>query len=110
MTKSMKAAIEEVQRRREYQLEYNQTHGITPTQINKKIREKVIDREVEEETEKMKTNREEFVYQQAISGEMIPQDKTKLVGYLTKKMKEAAKDFRFEEAAVLRDKIAKLQD
>lgn len=110
MTQSMKVAIEETKRRREYQLEYNKKHGITPTQINKKIREKLIEREKEEEPEALKEKREEAIYQQALSGEMIPQDKSKLVTYLTKKMKEAAKDFRFEEAAVIRDKIAKLQD
>ncbi len=110
MTKSMKAAIEEVQRRREYQIEYNLKNNITPMQISKKIREKLIEREVEEETAAVKENREEMIYKQALSGEMIPQDKSKLIGYLTKKMKESAKDFRFEEAAVLRDKIAKIQD
>ncbi len=110
MTKSMKSSIDEVNRRREVQLAYNQEHNITPQQISKKIREKLIDRIVEEEPEKVKENRAEAVYNQAIAGELIPQDKTKLVTYLTKKMKEAAKEFRFEEAAVIRDKIAKLRD
>ncbi|MDQ3098847.1 MAG: excinuclease ABC subunit UvrB [bacterium] len=109
-TKSMKSAIDEVKRRREVQVAYNLEHGITPVQITKKIREKLIDRIVEDETEATKVNRAEAVYNQAISGELIPQDKTKLIGYLTKKMKEAAKEFRFEEAAVIRDKIAKLDE
>ncbi len=109
-TKSMKSAIDEVNRRREVQLEYNKKHDVTPVQITKKIREKLIDRIVEEEPEKVKENRAEAVYNQALAGEIIPQDKTKLIVYLTKKMKEAAKEFRFEEAAVIRDKISKLKD
>jgi excinuclease ABC subunit B len=109
-TKSMKSAIDEVRRRREVQIAYNLEHNITPVQITKKIREKLIDRIIEDETEATKENRAESVYNQAIAGELIPQDKTKLVVYLTKKMKEAAKEFRFEEAAVIRDKIAKLDE
>jgi excinuclease ABC subunit B len=110
MTKSMQSSIEEVKRRREIQIEYNKKHGITPTQITKKIREKLIERELEEEPEKVKESKADAVYKQAIAGEIIPQDKTKLVQYLTKKMKESAKEFRFEEAAVIRDKIARLKD
>lgn len=110
LTKSMKAAIDEVQRRRKTQIEYNETHGITPVQITKKIREKLIDRPPEETPEAIRHQKEDVIYKQAILGELIPQDKTKLTSYLTKKMKEAAKDFRFEEAAVLRDKISKLQE
>jgi excinuclease ABC subunit B len=110
MTKSMQSSIEEVKRRREIQIEYNKKHGITPTQITKKIREKLIERELEEEPEKAKESKADAVYKQAIAGEIIPQDKTKLVQYLTKKMKESAKEFRFEEAAVIRDKIARLKD
>jgi excinuclease ABC subunit B len=110
MTKSMKSAIEEVNRRREVQIAYNIEHNITPTAIKKEIKKKLIEREVEEEPEKMKEKRAESVYNQAIAGELIPQDKTKLIQYLTKKMKEAAKEFRFEEAAVIRDKITKLND
>jgi excinuclease ABC subunit B len=110
VTKSMKAAIEEVERRRVTQIAYNETHGITPVQITKKIREKLIDRPPEEEPEKIRQQKEDVIYKQAVAGELIPQDKTKLITYLTKKMKESAKDFRFEEAAVLRDKISKLQE
>jgi excinuclease ABC subunit B len=110
ITDSMKAAIDEVNRRREVQTAYNKEHNITPTAITKDIKKKLIEREVEEEPEKMKEKRAESVYNQAMAGELIPQDKTKLVQYLTKKMKEAAKEFRFEEAAVIRDKITKLND
>jgi excinuclease ABC subunit B len=47
VTKSMKRAISEVERRREEQLEYNEKHNITPTNISKKI-EVMLDIESEE--------------------------------------------------------------
>ncbi|MFH1958904.1 MAG: helicase-related protein, partial [Patescibacteria group bacterium] len=49
LTKSMKLAIEETQRRREYQLEYNRKHNIDPKTIIKPIRDRMIEKEVEAE-------------------------------------------------------------
>lgn len=107
MTDSMRAAIEEVVRRREVQTKYNLDHGITPQAINKKIKEKLIERE-KEEIESDRTKRISKSFDDAVKGDILPEDKTKLVSYLTKRMKEAAKEFRFEEAAVIRDKISQL--
>ena len=109
LTDSMKTAIDEVERRREVQVKYNQEHGITPQSIQKKIKEKLIERE-KEEVEQVHVARVNKTYDDAVKGDILPEDKTKLVNYLTKKMKEAAKEFRFEEAAVLRDKISQLKD
>lgn len=108
ITDSMRAAIDEVERRREIQTKYNQEHGITPQAINKKIKEKLIERE-KAELEEARDKRIQKTFADAVKGDILPEDKNKLVNYLTKKMKEAAKEFRFEEAAVLRDKISELQ-
>jgi excinuclease ABC subunit B len=108
ITDSMRAAIDEVQRRREIQIKYNQEHGITPQAINKKIKQKLIERE-KAEVEEACDKRIQKTFADAVKGDILPQDKNKLVNFLTKKMKEAAKEFRFEEAAVLRDKIIELQ-
>lgn len=108
ITDSMRAAIDEVERRREIQTRYNEEHGITPQAINKKIKEKLIERE-KAELEDVRDKRVQKTYADAVKGDILPEDKNKLVNYLTKKMKEAAKEFRFEEAAVLRDKISELQ-
>jgi len=99
-TRSMKEAIEEVDRRREYQLEYNKKHGITPETIEKAIRAKLI--ELKEKTlEDLKPLMEKEV--------LLPDDRERLVKRLRAEMKLAAKDLDFETAALLRDKIRYLQ-
>ena len=85
---SMKVAIEETERRRKIQDEYNQKYGIIPKTIIKEIREVVSNTsEVEEkQTEKMSNK-----------------DKEKLMIKIENEMKEAAKNLDFERATELRD-------
>jgi excinuclease ABC subunit B len=104
MTASMRIAIEETDRRRRIQEQYNQEHGIKPVGISKAVRdltERV--RKVAEERETYKTGRS--------VGELpIPKDEiVKLVKELEKQMKQAAKDLEFEKAASLRDQIVELR-
>lgn len=94
-TGSMKEAIAEVERRREYQLRYNEEHGITPQTIEKAIREKLIERE--QVIEDLKPLMEREV--------LLPDDKNKIIRKLRNEMKQAAKDLDFETATILRDKI-----
>ncbi len=100
MTDSMRAAIQETNRRREMQNKYNEEHGITPQTIKKAVRElisisKVIAKEeVNFEKDPESMSREEL---------------EKLIAKVQKKMKQAAADLNFEAAADLRDKMAELK-
>lgn len=89
ITDSMKAAIDEVSRRRQVQLEYNTKHGITPTSITKAIRERIVEKEVK-------------------SPEAADIDMSKLIKLMTKQMNSAARALEFEEATRLRDKIKEI--
>jgi excinuclease ABC subunit B len=95
VTDSMKAAIEEVERRRAVQVTYNKKHAITPQSITKPIRRKLV----EETEQKIKPLEIES---------MTPQDKKKYVKDLTRAMRQASRDLDFESAAKLRDLIAKI--
>lgn len=99
-TGSMKEAINEVERRREYQLEYNKKHGITPETVEKAIRAKLIEFR-EESIEDIKPLMDRDV--------LLPDQKEKIIKRLRSEMKAAAKDLDFETAAQLRDKIRYLQ-
>ncbi len=94
VTDSMKAAIDEVGRRRKTQLAYNVTHGITPESITKPIRDRMVEKEKDEKPLELES--------------MTPQDKKKLITELTKDMRRASRDLDFETAAKLRDTIAQI--
>lgn len=99
-TDSMKNAIEEVERRRTYQLEYNKEHGITPKTVEKSIKARLVEKK-EEISDDIKPLLEKEV--------LLPDEKEKVIKRLRKDMKDAAKDLDFETAALLRDKIRYLQ-
>jgi excinuclease ABC subunit B len=114
MTGSMNAAIEEIGRRRKYQLEYNKKHKITPISIVKPVREKIVEAaEILElagvsgirEHDKMRSD-----YLDRIKPESLtPFDKKKLAKRLEREMKRAAEDLNFELAIKMRDKVKELQ-
>jgi len=104
-TKSMKAAIDEVERRRTIQLAYNKEHGITPQTIQKAIRAKLVEAEKEQEQQRsiealMKFSRKDV---------LLPDERDKLLKDLRKEMKGAAERLDFETAIALRDKIKGIQ-
>lgn len=110
MTNSMDRAIKEVNRRRQVQLDYNKKHHINPLSIQKPIREKVIERQKEED--------KKLVYRDAVvarvmerakEGSILPEDKTQMLKFLNHEMKDAAKVLDFERAALLRDQIVILK-
>ena len=102
ITGSMKAAIEEVERRRKVQLDYNKKHNITPKSIEKIIRTRLVEEEKknEEINYLLMFNKKEVI---------LPDEKEKLVKKLTKEMREAAKELDFETATILRDHIKLLK-
>ena len=99
-TRSMKDAVEEVDRRRENQLAYNKKHGITPKSVEKIIRERLVKKK--DVLEDLKPLMEKEV--------LLPDDREKLIKKLRKEMMESAKELDFETAALLRDKIRYLRE
>ena len=105
VTRSMKAAMDETNRRREIQDRYNKENGIIPKTIIKGIRD-LIDLGTKPENEgkvKAKTGRK------TDRKPMSEKEKTALIERLTAEMKTAAKNLEFEQAAFLRDKIRELK-
>jgi excinuclease ABC subunit B len=96
ITESMKYAIEETERRREYQIAYNKKHKITPKSIEKEIRDRLVDTSEEEkidlDIEKLDREQKKF-----------------LIKDLEKKMLTAADSLQFEKAAELRDQVKEIK-
>ena len=105
ITASMRAAIDETDRRREIQVAYNLEHGIEPQTIVKAIRDIGLRLRdvagVEGLNEKTK--------RPIAAGEMPRDELTRLVMDLESQMKQAAKDLEFERAAALRDEVVELR-
>ena len=107
---SMRTAMDVTTKRRKIQLEYNEAHGITPTGISKKIRDKLINRELTDATPRIKEMAEHgWTEIEDINPESLtPQKKKALEIKLKKMMTKAANDWNFELAARYRDTIRKL--
>ncbi|MCR9291803.1 MAG: excinuclease ABC subunit UvrB [bacterium] len=100
ITDSMRAAIDETLRRRRLQQEYNETHGITPESVRRKIKSGI---ESAAQAHKKARN--------AIQGKSSEQVVTEeYLDMLEKEMLEAAEDMEFERAAGLRDKLMALRE
>ena len=98
ITPSMKRAIDETNRRRQIQQDYNKKHGIEPQTVKKAVRDLIEIGKKEAETAKPMPK---------LPAEKLPkEEKERLIAELTKEMKEAAKALEFERAAYLRDRIA----
>ena len=94
VTRSMRGAIDETNRRREIQMRYNEENGITPESVRKKVSEVIeIGKKVKPESEKKLSRLE----------------KEKLIEKLTVEMRDAAKHLEFEQAAYIRDRIKELR-
>ena len=100
ITDSMRAAIEETERRRRAQQRDNEEHGITPQSIQKAVRDLIsITREVPAEEVRFEKDPES----------MNREELEKLIADIQKKMKRAAADLNFEAAAELRDQMIELK-
>ncbi|HET8865313.1 MAG TPA: excinuclease ABC subunit UvrB [Gracilimonas sp.] len=126
MTNSIQKVVEETKRRRKIQEEYNEKHGVTPETIKKELKPLVDpalissksvdftrtddDRE-KEPLEVIKVAEDGVQYKASPAmREVTFESKDKLIEHLRETMYHAAKNMEFEEAARIRDQIAKLED
>ncbi|AIS52951.1 UvrABC system protein B [Thermoanaerobacter kivui] len=100
ITNSMKRAIDETNRRRRIQMEYNKKHGITPKTIIKGVRDIIEATHVAEE---------KYEYKAKKAKTYNPETIKSTIEQLEKEMKEAAIELQFEKAAKLRDMIFELK-
>ncbi|CAD2079066.1 UvrABC system protein B [Jeotgalicoccus coquinae] len=101
ITDSMQYALDETARRRETQIAFNEKHNITPTTIDKAIRD-VISAHIDiKEDNKVK--------KKSATKKLTKSEREKLLEKLEQEMKEAAKELDFETASELRDAIFEIQ-
>ncbi len=103
---AMKIAIQETERRRKIQTQYNAAHGITPTTISKSIQD-ILVRKREEKRRSEETNIEVLTKSYNV---LVPKEKKQLIRALEEEMFELAKNLEFERAAVVRDEIKKIKE
>ena len=100
ITDSMRVAIEETKRRRQIQQRYNEEHGITPTTIKKAVRDLITISKAVENDSFADTKDPESMDEKELK---------KLSKELEKKMRQAAAEINFEEAARLRDRMVEVK-
>ncbi len=102
ITPSMKKAIEETERRRKIQEEYNKKHGIVPQTVKRSIEASILEDAGVMPFYKIKIGKDEPLPK-------TEEEVLERIAQLEKEMKEAAKNWEFEKAAELRDKIKELR-
>ena len=100
ITDSMRKAIDETERRRKIQQKYNEEHGITPTTIKKAVRDLIAISKAVENPHAADTKDPESMDEKELK---------KLAKELEKKMRQAAAELNFEEAANLRDRMIEVK-
>jgi excinuclease ABC subunit B len=103
ITGSMQRAIDETNRRRAVQMDFNAKNGITPQGIQKAIRDDLI-------SEILADTRAELMPESLIKGKPKPEDLPKILDELEGEMKAAAAALDFERAAQLRDELLALRE
>lgn len=105
ISEAMRTAIAETERRRAIQLNYNKDHGITPQTIRKQVQD-ILQRRHEEKAE---ASLDEIQILKRTHNVLVPQQRKALIKELEKLMFEHAKNLEFEQAALIRDEIARLK-
>jgi excinuclease ABC subunit B len=103
MTGSLKAAIQETDRRRELQLAYNQKNNITPQTIIKAIRDGLFEPVEADYVDPDRTISE-------VPENIAVKDIPRIIAKLKKQMEACARRMQFEEAAKVRDEIRRLRE
>ncbi len=109
VTDSMARAIGETERRRARQIAFNTEHGITPRSIVKQVRD-LIDGVYSEKAGKDAERLEQEAMQRAKAEDMSEKDMAREIKRLEKQMLEHARNLEFEQAARVRDQLARLKD
>jgi len=110
ITSSIKEAVAEIERRREYQLKYNKENLIIPKTVYKPIRQKIIKAdEILLIADKPKSTDEDFL-KNISPDSLTPYDRKKVIKKMEKEMKWQAENLNFELAIKLRDKIKELKN
>ncbi|MCR4880402.1 MAG: excinuclease ABC subunit UvrB [bacterium] len=103
ITDSIANALNETNRRRKIQHDYNVKHGITPKTIVKAPKDNLL------QLISLNKNVEDFVAQEMVNAKIGTKDLPKLIEKLEKEMHKAAKSLDFEQAAQIRDKLKELR-
>jgi excinuclease ABC subunit B len=109
ITDSMKRAIDETERRRAKQIAFNAAHGITPKGVVKRIKD-LIDGVYSEKAGQEAAKLEQARQHQAEVDEMSEKELGKAIKRLEKQMLDHARNLEFEQAARMRDQLARLKD
>lgn len=111
ITESMRKVIEETNRRRKIQIEYNEKHGIKPETIYKSV-EEILSSTSIAELRKKDYDKDDAAFTRVaepVIKYMSNEERKELIEQMTEEMLAAAKDLEFERAAFLRDEIEKLK-
>ncbi len=106
VTRSMKLAMDETERRRRKQIAFNEANGITPRGVTKRIKD-IIDGVYDKDSAQKELKAEQSM---AEYGRMTEKQLVKEMKHIEKDMLEAAKNLEFERAATLRDQLKKLRE
>ncbi len=114
ITRSMQETIDETNRRRTKQLRYNEEHGITPTQIVKNLKQSVLGHEDRPDLRELNALNASTAQPIGVAADPVIESMTrpqmeKLIEETTRRMKEAAKQLDFLQAAQYRDEIIRLK-
>jgi excinuclease ABC subunit B len=111
ITESMRKTLDETNRRRKLQQEYNEKHGITPKTVYKSVEEILSSTSIADVRKKESETAEASMLKvvEPVIKYMTDDQKKELIEQMTEEMHAAAKDLEFERAAFLRDEIEKLK-